>query len=107
MAGRNVSCSHVGLGTLRVSATCAVMGQAVGTAAAGCIHHGVEPREYGKSHIGELRRALHRDDQFVPGYASRDPSNLALGASASATSEEEGNPAANVVDAPLSPIKKK
>jgi hypothetical protein len=74
------------------------MGQAVGTAAAGCIRYGVGPREYGKAHIGELRRALHRDDQFVPGYALRDPSNLALGASVTATSEEGGNAAANVVD---------
>ena len=98
MAGRNVSCSHVGLGTLRVSATCAVMGQAVGTAAAGCIRYGVGPREYGKKHIEELRRTLHRDDQFIPGYAGRDPSNLALGASAVATSEKAGNAAANVLD---------
>lgn len=98
MAGRNVSCSHVGLGTLRVSATCAVMGQAVGTAAAGCVRYGVDPREYGKRHIEELRRNLHRDGQFIPGYAGRDSSNLALGATASATSEEKGNAAANVVD---------
>jgi len=35
---------------------------------------------------------------FIPGYAKRDPSNLAIGATASATSEMDGNPAANVVD---------
>ncbi len=98
MAGRNVSCSHVGLGTLRVAATCAVMGQAVGTAAAGCVRYGVSPREYGRSHIGELRRNLHRDGQYVPGYAERDSSNLALGAAVTATSEEKGSAAANVVD---------
>ena len=98
MAGRNVSCSHVGLGTLRVSATCAVMGQAVGTAAAGCVRRGVLPREYGARFISELRRALHRDDQLVPGYAGRDPGNLAVGATASATSEDGENKAANVVD---------
>ena len=98
MAGRNVSCSHVGLGTLRVSATCAVMGQAVGTAAAGCIRHGVLPREYGRRFIGELRRTLHRDDQFVPGHSGRDASNLAVGAVARATSEDGENGAANVVD---------
>ena len=101
MAGRDVSCSHVGLGTLRVAATCAVTGQAVGTAAAGCVRHGLLPREYGRTCIGELRRTLHRDDQFVPGYAERDPSNLAVGAKASATSELEGNGADNVVDGVL------
>lgn len=98
MAGRNISTSHVGLGTLRVSATCAVMGQAVGTAAAGCMRHGVLPREYGRQYIGELRRALHRDDQFIPGYADRDPSNLAIGAKATATSEEKGSEAEKVLD---------
>ena len=101
MAGRNVSCSHVGLGTLRVSATCAVMGQAVGTAAAGCIRHGVMPREYGSRFIGELRRTLRRDDQYVPGSDGRDPSNLAVGATASATSEDGENVAANVLDGGL------
>ena len=101
MAGRNVSCSHVGLGTLRVSATCAVMGQAVGTAAAGCVRRGVMPREYGARFIGDLLCALHRDDQFVPGYAGRDPANLAVGASAVATSEDGANRAANVVDGAL------
>ena len=101
MAGRNVSCSHVGLGTLRVSATCAVMGQAVGTAAAGCIRHGVMPREYGRNFISELRQALRRDDQFVPGGIERDPLNLLAGATATATSEDGGNVAANVLDGGL------
>ena len=101
MAGRNVSCSHVGLGTLRVSATCAVMGQAVGTAAAGCVRHGVMPREYGRRYLSELRSTLHRDDQFVPGYFGRDPLNLAAGATATATSECGDNVAANVIDGRL------
>jgi hypothetical protein len=74
------------------------MGQAVGTAAAGCIRYGVMPREYGKKYIEELRCTLHRDDQFIPGYVGRDSSNLALGASAVATSEEVGNPASKVLD---------
>ena len=101
MAGRNVSASHVGLGTLRVCATCAVMGQAVGTAAAGCLRHGVMPREYGLRHMGELRRTLHRDDQFIPGLAGRDLSNLAADATADATSETRGCAAANAIDGAL------
>ena len=101
MAGRNVSASHVGLGTLRVCATCAVMGQAVGTAAAGCLHHGVRPREYGLRYLGELRRTLHRDDQFIPSFDGRDPSNLATDATVDATSEMRGCEAAKVVDGAL------
>ena len=101
MAGRNISASHVGLGTLRVCATCAVMGQAVGTAAAGCLRHGVSPREYGRRYLEELRRTLHRDDQFVPGFDGRDPANLAADATVAATSEMEGHVAAKVVDGAL------
>ena len=101
MAGRNISASHVGLGTLRVCATCAVMGQAVGTAAAGCLRHGVTPREYGRRHLGELRLALHRDDQFIPGFDGHDPSNLAVDATVDATSEMGGCAAAKVVDGAL------
>ena len=98
MAGRDVSCSHVGLGTLRVAATCAAMGQAVGTAAAGCVRTGLLPRAYGKDRIGELQTALMRDDQFIPGKRFADPGNLANGATASATSACAGSPAANVLD---------
>ena len=98
MAGRDVSCSHVGLGTLRVAATCAVTGQAAGTAAAGCIRTGLLPREYGRRHICELQRSLQKDDQYIPGRAFEDPANLANGATATATSEDGKNVAANVLD---------
>jgi hypothetical protein len=98
MAGRNVSCTHVGLGTLRVAATCAVMGQAVGTAAAGCIRTGLSPREYGKKHMAELQRQLMKDDQFILGMKYDDPANKASGGKATATSEFDGAVAANVLD---------
>jgi hypothetical protein len=98
MAGRNVSCTHVGLGTLRVAATCAVMGQAVGTAAAGCIRTGMNPREYGKKHMAQLQRQLIKDDQFIIGMKYDDPANLAAKGKASATSCIEGSPAQNVLD---------
>ena len=98
MAGRDVSCSHVGLGTLRVTATCAVMGQAVGTAAAGCIRTGLSPREYGRRQMTELQRTLQRDDQFIPDLRYEDPANVVAGGKASATSESAGDVAANVLD---------
>ena len=98
MAGRNVSCTHVGLGTLRVAATCAVMGQAVGTAAAGCIRTGLSPREYGKKHMAELQRQLMKDDQFILGMKYDDPANVAVNGKASATSSRDGSPASNVLD---------
>ena len=45
MAGRDISVTHVALGTTRVMLTCAVIGQAVGTAAALCIKNNVTPRK--------------------------------------------------------------
>ena len=98
MAGRNVSCTHVALGTLRVAATCAVMGQAVGTAAAGCIRTGLTPREYGRKHIKELQRQLVKDDQYIIGMKDEDPANLAAKGTATATSTDKGSPAANAID---------
>ena len=98
MAGRNVSCTHVALGTLRVAATCAVMGQTVGTAAAGCIRTGLTPREYGKKYIKELQRQLVKDDQYIIGMKDEDPANLAAKGTANATSSAKGSPAANVID---------
>jgi hypothetical protein len=98
MAGRNVSCTHVGLGTLRVAATCAVMGQAVGTAAAGCVLNGLSPREYGKKHMKDLQRQLMKDDQLILDMKYEDPANLAATGKASASSELAGAAAANVLD---------
>src|SRR5690606_2547807 len=45
MAGRNASCSHVAFTSTRVMATCAVMGQGLGTAAALCARYSLTPRK--------------------------------------------------------------
>lgn len=58
MAGRCVSCSHIGLAGPRVMKTCAQMGLATGYAAALCKKHGATPRQVGKQHIAELRRLI-------------------------------------------------
>ena len=65
-AGRNVSCTHVALSTIRVMATCAVMGQAVGTAAALAKKHNCLPRDICANHIDELQDTLQDDDQMIP-----------------------------------------
>ncbi len=81
MAGRNVSVTHVALSSTRVMATCATMGQAVGTAAALCVRKGVSPRELGRDHIHELQEQLLRDDAFIPLRPANDPNDLARQAS--------------------------
>lgn len=100
MAGRNASCSHVAFSSTRVMATCAVMGQAAGTAAALCVRHGVSPRAIyeDKAKLAELQQTLLRDDQSIPGVRNTDPRDLARAAKVTASSERDDAPASNVVN---------
>ncbi|MBN1669987.1 MAG: FAD-dependent oxidoreductase [Kiritimatiellae bacterium] len=86
MAGRNVSCSHVALGGIRVMRTTALMGQAVGTAAAVARRHGCTPRGVYEDHIHELQQTLLKDGCYLIGVKNEDPADLARGASVSASS---------------------
>ena len=54
MAGRDISTTKLAMGSTRVMGTCAVGGQAVGTAAALAVKNGMNPREFGISHIFHL-----------------------------------------------------
>lgn len=67
-AGRNISVTHAGLSSTRVMATCAVLGQAAGTAAALCAKHGCTPRAIYDRHLHELQQTLIDDDCFLPGF---------------------------------------
>ena len=69
-AGRNISVTHAALSSTRVMATCAVLGQAVGTAAAIAAKHNLAPRGVP---IGELQRALLEDDCYLPWQARKIP----------------------------------
>ena len=84
MAGRNVSASHVAFGTTRVQATCAVMGEAAGTAAALAVQAGVPPRELD---VRELQRTLLRQDASIVGLAQDDPADLAPRAGVTASGQ--------------------
>ncbi|MEI7422606.1 MAG: FAD-dependent oxidoreductase [Prolixibacteraceae bacterium] len=53
MAGRNFSCSHIGLGGPRVMRTTGQMGAAVGIAAVVCNKYQANPREVYQSHLKE------------------------------------------------------
>ncbi len=72
-AGRNISVTHAALSGTRVMATCALLGQAVGTAAALARRHRLAtPREVG-AHIAELQRWLMDDDATLPGLVRALP----------------------------------
>lgn len=87
MAGRNISASHVAMSATRVMLTCAVMGQAAGTAAAMCVDRGVTPRELGQAHLESLQQQLLKDGAHLIDLANADPLDLARQATVSASSE--------------------
>ena len=78
-AGRDISCTHMGLSATRVMSTCALLGQAVGTGAALALHYGETPARLRASHIGELQDLLEEDDCLLP-YRWRKVSALTLSA---------------------------
>ena len=72
-AGRNIGVSHLALCSTRVMRTCAVVGQAVGTAATLGIRYACSPRQVGQKHIKELQEQLMADDCWLPGLTRTIP----------------------------------
>ena len=58
MAGRNISVTHVALGTVRVMRTTGMMGEVVGMAAYLCGKHDCSPRQIYQSHLPELKALM-------------------------------------------------
>ena len=67
MAGRNISATHAAMSSTRVMATCALVGQAVGTAAAIATKYGLSPRGVYEERLEELKDTLMEDDCYLPG----------------------------------------
>ena len=59
MAGRDISVTHIALGTVRVMRTTGMMGEVVGMAAAVCHKNDCLPRDVWKSHFPELKEMLN------------------------------------------------
>lgn len=91
VAGRNISATHAAFTSSRVMATCAVAGQAAGTAAAMCAADAIGPRALAerKDRLRRLQQALLRDDQSISGVRNEDSGDLARTAKATA-SEGDG-----------------
>lgn len=67
-AGRNISVTHAALSSTRVMGTCAILGQAAGTAAALCTRHNCAPRALSSGpRLRELQNTLMDDDCWLPG----------------------------------------
>jgi len=55
MAGRNISVTHVALGTVRVQRTTGMMGEVLGMAASICSREDCDPRDVHEGHLSELQ----------------------------------------------------
>ena len=60
MAGRDISVTHVALGTTRVMRTCGMSGEVVGLAAAVCRKHDVLPRAVYQKYLPELQEYMRK-----------------------------------------------
>ena len=60
MAGRDISVSHVALGTVRLMRTGGMMGEVVGMAASICIEKDAEPREIYTSYFSALEKLMKK-----------------------------------------------
>lgn len=106
-AGRNISMTHAAMSSARVMATCALCGQAVGTAAATAVRNGTDPDGVYLRHLSELQERLLWNDCMLP-HHPRTPSPLtASGSAALSCSDPEagdvgvlrdGNDRENVFD---------
>lgn len=60
MAGRNISVSHVALGTVRVMRTTGMMGEVIGMAASVCKQHNTGPRGVYTNHLEDLKQLMQK-----------------------------------------------
>ena len=66
-AGRNISATPATLSATRVMATCALIGQAVGNAAALCNKYACKPNDVYEAHLKELQAEILYDGCWLPG----------------------------------------
>lgn len=96
-AGRIISATHMAFGSARVMGTCAVGGQAVGTAAAMAIGQGCLPIDI-LGQVEKLQQLLLRDDCYIPGICNRDEVDLARRAQVAASHDAAPFFARNVIN---------
>ncbi len=93
-AGRNISATHRAFASTRVMATCSVVGQGVGTAAACAIVHQCEPMEIVRNprlRMG-VQQCLLAQDCFLIGLSNQDKRDHAREASVTASSSRDDAP---------------
>lgn len=93
-AGRNLSATHIAFASTRVMATCAVIGQGVGTAAALALRQNVLPAEIAADAklVHAIQQRLLRDDCYLIGISNDDAHDLVRTASQISVSSSQNDP---------------
>jgi hypothetical protein len=99
-AGRNISATHVAFSSTRVMATCAVVGQAVGTAAAVAVQRGVQQvwELVEPPFITEIQQKLVRDGVYLIGVTNQDSQDKAPVARVTASDQAQDGAADQVLN---------
>lgn len=98
-AGRNISASHVAFASTRVMATCSLIGEGVGVAAAHAVKLDLPPSQLsGRADaITAIQQAILCQDGFLIGKDRDQTGNLLLAATLSASTERSEGPVTNVL----------
>lgn len=93
-AGRNISATHIAFASTRVMATCAVVGQGVGTAAALALRQGALPANMAADTelVHAIQQQLLRDDCHLIGCTNQDPRDLVRSAARITSSASVNDP---------------
>lgn len=98
-AGRNISVTHSALSATRVMATCALLGQAAGTAAAIAAARQQLPADVYEKHLRQLQTMLMEDDCYLPSVVR--PVNELTAAADMSVSGADASVLRNGIDRPV------
>jgi hypothetical protein len=87
-AGRNISATHAANSSTRVMATCALLGQAMGTAASMCVLQQLTPQEVYEREIRTLQKKLKDAGCYLP-WQTREIPALTLKAKSNLTDAQK------------------
>lgn len=85
-AGRNISMTHMAMSSIRVMATCGLLGEAVGKAASIAVKEKLTPNGVYKEKISDLQSLLMQEDCFIPSK-TRSVSDVCKNAALSGANE--------------------
>lgn len=103
LGGRIISASHRAFSSTRVMATCAVLAEAAGVAAAIAVREKCTARAVA-AHMQELQQTLLKNGCYIPDILNTDKKDLARTAKVTATSQTPEGAAANVINGQNRPV---